>query len=72
VIEVVVILTPDQLTSIYERHPNEFSFTRKLIEWDLTGRQQKRYKAKRLQLDQDLVKVFPSDEIVPAFVISAK
>lgn len=69
---VMVVLTAKQLQSIFELHPNEISFTRQLVTWDLRGRKRVDFPAKRLEMEKDIVKVIPDDDSVPAFKLDMK
>ena len=71
-VEVLVTLTPEQIYAIYKLHPDEINFTRKLIEWDLSGRRRIDLKARMLQLDRDKLTVIPEDDDIPAFIVQSK
>jgi len=71
-LEVVVVMSPAQLLAITEKSLKEFSFARGLIQWNLAGRKPTHLRARRLELDKQGLKVFPEDEAIPAFIISAK
>jgi len=71
-LEVVVVLTPAQIESIFTGHPREMSFTRKLITWDLQGRRRRMSRAKKIIADRDKIVVIPDYRLVPAFELKAK
>ena len=71
VLEVVVLLTPDQLLAIYDQNPHEWAFTRQLITWNATGRPEftPSFHVKYIARDKNKLKVVPIDDNVPAFYI---
>lgn len=71
-IEVMVVLTPNQIRAIYEAGPQEWSFTKRLITWNLSGRKLPAYRAARLKADREGLTVVPDDPDVPTFRIEAK
>lgn len=71
-VEVLVVMTPEQVISLFELHPEEMSFTRRLITWDLRGRKRVDMRARRLEVDKDTVRVIPEDDVVPAFKLVVK
>lgn len=71
-IEVIITMTPDQLRSVFELYPKEFSFTRRFAMWNVQGRRRVDLRARKLELDKENLRVIPEDDKVPAFTIIAK